>query len=111
MAEKIKKNLKQKVYKKFAERHPQIISSVEALGETIRSTGPIDKKTSHLIQLAAAAAIQSEGSVNSHAKRAFEAGATHAEIEHALIMLISVIGFPRVAAALSWVYDLIETDA
>lgn len=111
MAEKIKKTLKQKVYKKITERHPEIISAMEVLGERIRSKGPIDKKTSQLIQLAAAAAIQSEGSVNSHAKRAFEAGATHDEIEHALIMLISVIGFPKVAAALSWVYDLIEKES
>lgn len=111
MTEKTSKQPRQRVYEKIMKRHPQVMAAVEALGETVRSKGPIDKKYSQLIQLAAAAAVQSEGSVHSHTKRAIEAGATHEEIEHAVLMLISVIGFPRVAAALSWVYDLIEEKA
>lgn len=49
--------------------------------------------------------MQSEGSVHSHARRALEAGAGIQEIEHSLLLLVSVIGFPRVAAALSWISD------
>ncbi|MEN8142996.1 MAG: carboxymuconolactone decarboxylase family protein, partial [Thermodesulfobacteriota bacterium] len=70
--------------------------------------GPIDEKTSQLIQLAAAAASRSEGSVHSHARRAFEAGASREEIYHALILLASTIGFPNTMAALSWAEDVIE---
>jgi alkylhydroperoxidase/carboxymuconolactone decarboxylase family protein YurZ len=65
-------------------------------------------KTSHLIQLAAAAAIRSEGSVHSHTRRALEAGAKADEIYHAIILLTSTIGFPTVSAALSWADDVIE---
>ena len=57
------------------------------------------------MQLAAAAAIRSEGSVHSHARRATEAGATPEEIHHAILLLTSTIGFPTVAAALSWIDD------
>jgi 4-carboxymuconolactone decarboxylase len=105
MTEDIKKV---KVYEKVSKNFPDIFSAVNTLGETIRSSGPLDKKTTQLIQLAAAAAGQSEGSVHSHTKRALEAGASREEIEHCLLLLISVIGFPNTAAALSWTYDVIE---
>lgn len=80
----------------------------EDLGRTLREAGPLDEKTSQLIQLGAAAALRSEGSVHSHVKRAMKAGAAPQEIYHAIILLISTIGFPATAAALSWARDIIE---
>jgi AhpD family alkylhydroperoxidase len=102
------KKIKSKHYKKLAERFPQVLAAVENLGTTVRDAGPIDKKTSELIQLAVAAAAGSTGSVHSHARRALEAGAMEDEIYHTLLLLISTIGFPKVAAALSWIDDLKE---
>jgi alkylhydroperoxidase/carboxymuconolactone decarboxylase family protein YurZ len=99
------------LYIKLKERHGDLIEAVEALSTTARSAGPLDAKTGHLIQLAAAAAIHSIGSVRSHATRALAAGATIEEIHHAIIILTSTIGFPTVAAALSWVDDVIEKKA
>jgi 4-carboxymuconolactone decarboxylase len=96
-----------KTYLNIKERYPAYIAAVESLGETMAQAGPLDDKTVQLVQLAAAAAIHSEGSVKSHARRARKAGATEEEIAHALILLTSTIGFPTVAAALSWV----EVDA
>lgn len=89
-------------------QYPKLSEALERLGKAVRQEGPIDAKTSHLIQLAAAASIRSEGSVHSHTKRALKAGATPEEIRHALILLVSTIGFPTVAAALSWVDDVLE---
>lgn len=102
---------KPKIFKKISDAYPGIISAVESLGDAVRSGGPIGNKDAHLIQLAAAAAIQSEGSVHSHTRRALEAGASREEIEHAVLLLISVIGFPKVAAALSWAYDIVNDNA
>jgi len=99
---------KMRIYKKIEQNHPRILAALEALGDTVRSAGPLDKKTSQLIQLAAAAASQSEGSVHSHTKRALAEGATREEIEHAVLLLVSVMGFPKTAAALSWTYDVLE---
>ena len=95
-------------YLKLKERHPELLAAVEALGTAARSAGPLDEKTSHLIRLGAAAAIMSHGAAHSHTVRALEAGATPEEIRHAVIILTSTIGFPTVAAALSWVDDVIE---
>jgi 4-carboxymuconolactone decarboxylase len=94
-------------YSYIRENHGKFIQALEQLGEVIRREGPLDEKTSQLIQLAAAAAIRSEGSVHSHARRALKAGATLEEIYHAIILLTSTIGFPNTSAALSWVHDVV----
>jgi alkylhydroperoxidase/carboxymuconolactone decarboxylase family protein YurZ len=91
------------IQKKFS----GVMKALEALGKAAKGAGPVNLKTSHLIQLAAAAAIQSEGSVHSHTRRAIEAGAKPDEVRHAVILLTSTIGFPRVSAALSWVEDVL----
>jgi 4-carboxymuconolactone decarboxylase len=97
-------------YTFLKKNHGNFIDAVEKLGETLRREGPLDEKTSHLIQLAAAAAIRSQGSVHSHVRRALKAGATPTEVRHAIILLASTIGFPTTTAALSWVHDILEKE-
>jgi AhpD family alkylhydroperoxidase len=99
-----------KMYTGIKKRYKKFGTAVENLGKTIRTIGPINDKTSHLIQLAAAASIRSEGAVHSHVRRAREAGAKEEEIYHALILLTSTIGFPAVSAAISWADDEIEGE-
>ncbi|MDR3555515.1 MAG: carboxymuconolactone decarboxylase family protein [Syntrophobacteraceae bacterium] len=94
-------------YARLREEYKDYLGAVENLGETVRKKGPLDEKTSHLIQLAASAAIRSEGAVHSHTRRALEAGATSEEICQAVLLLTSTIGFPAASAALSWVYDIV----
>jgi AhpD family alkylhydroperoxidase len=94
-------------YSFIKQNHGKFMSCLEQLGEAVRREGPLDEKTSQLIQLAAAAAIRSEGSVHSHVRRAQAAGAIPEEIFHALISLTSTVGFPTVSAALSWAYDIL----
>ena len=97
-----------KQYRKIQERYPNFMRAVEALGKVTKKEGPIDDKTAHLIQLAAATAIRSEGAVHSHVRRAVDAGANADEIHHAIILLTSTIGFPNVVAALSWANDVLQ---
>ena len=95
-------------YLRLTRKHPQYIAAVEALGQAVRESGPLDSKQLHLVQLAAAAAIRSEGAVHSHARRALQEGITPDEIRHALISLTSTIGFPNVTASLSWCEDVFK---
>jgi len=97
-------------YQNITKRYKSVIKALEGLGKATKAAGPLNKKTSELIQLAAAAAIRAEGSVHSHARRALEAGAKPAEIQHAIIVLTSTIGFPHTSAALSWVYDVLGEE-
>ena len=94
-------------YRSIDQRYPDVTAALETLGTVVRNAGPLDTKSGHLIQLAAAAAIRSEGAVHSHARQAMAAGATPEEIHHALLLLTSTLGFPAVAAALSWVDEVI----
>ena len=89
-------------YENLRTMYPGVLEQLEKLGQTVQQAGPLDAKTVHLIQMAAAAAKHSEGSVRSHARRASALGATPEEMRHALVALISTIGFPTVAAALAW---------
>ena len=95
-------------FNRIKQKHPSFLNAVDELGKIVRQEGPLDSKTGHLIQLAGAAAIGSEGSVHSHVRRAVEAGAAPEEIVHAIILLTSTIGFPRVSAALRWATDVVE---
>ena len=97
-----------KQYQKIKLRHPKFLEAIETLGKATKIEGPIDEKTGHLIKLAAAASIRSEGAVHSHTRRAIDAGAHADEIYHTIILLSSTIGFPTVMAALSWADDVIE---
>ena len=94
-------------YDSIRKRYSGVIKAVDGLGKATKAAGPLNKKTLELIQLAAAAAIHSEGSVHSHARRARTAGATAGEVRHAILALTSTIGFPTVSAALSWADDVL----
>lgn len=100
-----------KRYQLMKRRYPEVMTAVETLGEVTAKAGPLDEKTKQLVQLGAAAALRSEGAVHSHSRRALQAGATADEINHALLLLTSTIGFPTVVAALSWVDDIVEPGA
>lgn len=94
-------------YVSIRERFKEFGNILNEMGRVTDEAGPIDEKTAHLIQLAASAAIRSEGAVHSHARRALDLGASPDELYHALILLTSTIGFPNVAAAISWVDDIV----
>jgi AhpD family alkylhydroperoxidase len=95
-------------YLGIKKRFKGFFSAAEKLGKAASSAGPIDQKTAQLIQLAAAAAIRSEGAVHSHTRRALDAGARPEEVYHALLLITSTIGFPTMSAALSWVDDIMN---
>lgn len=96
-------------YQMLEKRYGRVLKAVDGLGKATKSAGPLSRKNAEMIQLAAAAAIRSEGSVHSHVRRAVKAGAKADEIRHALILLTSTIGFPTVSAALSWAEDVLAS--
>jgi 4-carboxymuconolactone decarboxylase len=92
------------IQKKFT----KLMKAHEKAGKLAKESGPIDAKTGNLIQLAACVALRSEGGVHSHARRAIQAGASKDEIYHTVALLINTVGFPTIAAAFSWVNDIIK---
>jgi len=94
-------------YADIMKKYKKVMKAIDSVGKAIKTAGPINKKTAELIQLAAAAAVRSEGAVHSHTRRALAAGAKPDEIRHAIVLLTSTIGFPAVSAALSWADDIL----
>lgn len=97
-------------YLKVKEKHPEFIDAVENLGEKCKEAGPLDKKTAHLLQLAAAVTSRSEGAVHSHTRQLLQMGADAMEIRHAIILLTNTIGFPNIMAGLTWANDIIDSS-
>lgn len=97
-----------KNYLNFQKHFSDLVGAHGEVGRLAKEAGPIDAKTSHLIQLAACVALGTEGGVHSHVRRALEAGATNDEIFHVIALLINTVGFPTAAAAFSWISDIIE---
>ena len=75
---------------------------------TVQAQGPLDEPTSHLVSMATAAAVGSEGAVHSHARRALAAGGSADQIRLAVLLLVTTIGLPRAAAAMVWVDDIVD---
>lgn len=97
-----------KHFLKMQDRYGDVMAKLKELGEATDKAGPIDTKTAHLIQIAAAAVMRSEGAVHSHARRAMKAGVPADEIRHAVMLTLPTIGYPNMAAAMSWVDDILE---
>lgn len=95
-------------YEKIKTYHPDYLEAVERLGVISRKSGPLEEKTTQLIQLAASIASKSEGATHSHTKRALEAGSTKEEIRHCVLLLTNTLGFPNVMAGMSWVNDILD---
>jgi len=94
-------------FQQLQDHHPVYMKCLDELGASLRKEGPLEEKTAHLVQLSGAAANRSEGAVHSHARQLLELGASSDEINHAIILLTSTIGFPAVSAALSWINDIV----
>ncbi|MFH1834428.1 MAG: carboxymuconolactone decarboxylase family protein [bacterium] len=83
------------LYTQFRAEFPEIMEKNEALGEFVHEHGgPLDEKTRCLVKLGISAASHHKTAVSTHLGKAREAGASDAEIMHALLLVIPTCGFP-----------------
>ena len=92
-------------YRRFMRNNPRFAQRFEQLGELCMTDGPLSAKCCELIKIGAAGALGLEGAVHAHVRRAREAGAHRDEIRHAVLLLTTTAGFPRMMAAMSWVEE------
>lgn len=90
----------------IAERYPDVWSAYSALGKATAEAGPLDERERRLVKLALAIGADSEGGVHSHVRRARAEGIEPAVLEQVALLAIPTLGFPRAAAAFTWVGDL-----
>lgn len=91
-----------KFYQQFKRDHAKMWQAFDQLGAAVAEEGPLDAKTRELVKLGMSAANKSETGVQSHTHRALEAGASQAEVEHAVLLGITTLGFPTMMMALCW---------
>ncbi len=90
------------IFSRFKEDFPAVYSDYEALGREIHEqSGPLPDKVRWLIKIAVSAASHHLIALETHTAKAREAGATEAEIRHALLLLIQTVGFPAFMEAYS----------
>ena len=95
-------------FERFMKEFPKAHAAYERLGEACHTSGPLDAKTRELVKLGMSIAARSEGAVHSHVGKALDAGASPAEIRHAVLLAIPTLGLPTTVAAFTWVNDILN---
>ena len=91
------------------EKYPQLWQGFQAMRGAIRELGPLDVKTQELINTVAYATAGAEAGTRTHATRAYEAGASPAELEQAILLCLGVsMGFSPTYRAVEWVRAALE---
>lgn len=96
------------IFQEFQQSFPEVSQAYDELASKCHHWGTLDEKTRRLIKLGIAIGLDSEGGVRSHARRALEAGVSVDELRHTVLLALTTVGFPRMAAAMKWVDTVIE---
>ncbi len=97
-----------RTYESFRKEYDKVWAAYDRLAKVSHHAGPLNVKTRALVKLALSIGVKSEGAVHSHTRQALDAGASHQEIRHLVLLGITTIGFPSSMAALSWVEDVLK---
>ncbi len=93
----------------LVKQYPRVWDGFQAARGAIREAGPLDVKTQELINTVAYATAGAEAGTKTHATRAYEAGASLAELEQALLLCLGVgMGFAHTYRAIEWVRAALE---
>jgi alkylhydroperoxidase/carboxymuconolactone decarboxylase family protein YurZ len=96
------------VYLDFRDRFPTVATALDELGRATEAAGPLDPRTQRLVKLGIAIGALAEGAVRSNVRKALEEGASPEDIQHAVMLAISTVGFPASVAALGWIDEVLD---
>jgi alkylhydroperoxidase/carboxymuconolactone decarboxylase family protein YurZ len=96
------------IYEEFRRDYPTLARDQDAVGASLDEAGPLDGRSRRLVKLGVAVGAQSMGAVRSHVRRALDEGFTPAEIEHAVVLSLTTVGFPAMIAALKWTREVLQ---
>ena len=98
------------IYEQFRRDFPQVADAYDTLSGTIHEAGPLDARARRLVKLSVAVGASAEGAVRSHVRKALDEGMTPAEIQHAILLSLTVAGFPAMVAALKWAHEVFSAQ-
>jgi alkylhydroperoxidase/carboxymuconolactone decarboxylase family protein YurZ len=94
----------------FIKAYPEVWSAHEKLGVESEKAGPLSQKQVQLIKLAVTGSQMLETAFKTHVQKAIRAGATRAEIEHAIIQLLPLVGMGRTMMATKWYQESLRQE-
>lgn len=92
-------------FTRFKAAHPEIYTAFEELGRRVHERGSLSERERRLVKLGIAIGVGTEGGVHSAVRHALRGGCSREDVEHAVRLAITTIGWPRAMAALSWIED------
>lgn len=92
-------------FTRFKAAHPEIYEAFEELGRRVHERGSLSERERRLVKLGIAIGVATEGGVHSAVRHALRGGCSREDVEHAVRLAITTVGFPRAMAALSWIDD------
>jgi alkylhydroperoxidase/carboxymuconolactone decarboxylase family protein YurZ len=85
---------------------PEVATAFRGLRQAVDGHGPLDAKQRELCLLAGFAATRNEGGFRVHCTRAVQAGASLAEVEHVVLMMLGTsLGLAPAVDALRWTHE------
>ncbi len=97
-------------FRGFINRFPAVEEAHAAMGRAVDAAGPLDEKTRELIKIGICLGMGLESATKSHARRAWQAGATREEIQQAILLGVNTAGFPRTIMTWVWAMEQIEQE-
>ena len=97
-------------YTRFLRQYPDVGAAYTSLSKACKEAGPLDARTAELVKIGISIGAGMSGATHSHTRKALEAGATHDEIIHAVLMATTTVGFPNMMRGLAWVQDVLEDE-
>lgn len=88
-------------------RFPDIWDAYAQLGELCSEAGPLDARTRHLVKIALAAGVGSEGALHSHVRRGLAEGLDPDQIRHVALLAIPTLGLPGAVRTMTWIDDVL----
>ena len=86
----------------FIAKYPKVWTAHEKLGKECSASGPLTEREIQLVKLAITGSLSLETSFKTHVKKAVNAGAKGAEIEHSILQLLPILGLARTMMAMKW---------
>lgn len=97
-------------FTRFKAAHPEVYQAFEELGRRVHERGSLSERERRLVKLGIAIGVGTEGGVHSAVRAALRGGCSPEDLEHAVRLAITTIGWPRAMAALSWIDDRVTEE-
>ena len=98
------------IYKRFLADYPELARTYDDVSAAAHRVGPLDERCQRVARLAMAVADEAEGAVRSNVRKALEEGFSKAEIEHVIVLALTMVGFPAMIASLQWAREVFDAE-